>query len=451
MPDTQATICAIATPAGKGGVGIVRVSGPASIQIAQSLSGQTPTNRVASYCAFLSNEEEIIDRGILIYFKGPASFTGEDVVEFHGHGGPVVMNMLLKRVLQLGARLANPGEFTEKAFLNEKIDLLQAEAVADLIDSVSERAARSAIRSLEGEFSKRLNRFSEAIISLRVYIEGALDFPEEEIDFLTEPDIRIKMEECLQQVEQIIKGAKHGNILNDGVKITIVGRPNVGKSSLLNRLCKNERAIVTEIPGTTRDIIKDKLVVNGIFITLSDTAGIRESDDLIEKKGVIRAVEEADNADVILVVVENGQKIAGELVFLKQFLPNNKDVVIVYNKIDILFSEPKIDVDNNGVHSVYLSAKTGEGVDLLETVLTKVAEFESAEEGITLARERHVQALLAVRKHLKQSLSALIKSQSAEIIAEELKQAQQQLSRITGEYSVDGLLGEIFSRFCIGK
>ena len=448
MADQQSTICAIATPPGRGGIGIIRISGPEALGIAKAITGLEPAPRQAVYCPFRDQDGNTIDTGILLYFNAPGSYTGEDVIELQGHGGQVVLNMLQRRAIELGAVHARPGEFTERAFLNRKLDLIQAEAVVDLIDSVSEQAARCAHRSLQGDFSDRVNALLEALINLRVYVEGALDFPEEEVDFFADDVVQARTRDCLAGVDRILSGARYGRILNEGIQAAIIGRPNVGKSSLLNRLSRTDRAIVTEIPGTTRDVVQDRILVKGVAVTISDTAGIRETADRIEREGIDRAIAETEKADIVLLVLEHDHD---DIEYLQTKLKGAGKAIVVRNKIDLIPDEPGCTVEN-GMPHVYLSAKTGAGLDLLEDLMLRAVAEESSEENTVLARERHIDALTRVRTHLLAGLEAVVGGgRAAELLAAELLEAQQCLSSITGEFVADDLLGEIFSRFCIGK
>jgi len=449
MADKQTTICAIATPPGRGGIGIVRISGPQALAIARELAGHNPKPRQVEYCAFRDQDGSIIDHGIMLYFKAPASYTGEDVIELQGHGGQVVLNMLQRRVVGLGATYARPGEFTERAFLNNKLDLVQAEAVVDLIDSVSEQAARCAHRSLQGEFSERINILLDTLINLRVYVEGALDFPEEEIDFIADEAVLARTRACLDSVDNIMARARFGRILNEGIHAVIIGRPNVGKSSLLNRLTGTDRAIVTEIPGTTRDVVADRILIKGVAVNISDTAGIRETMDRIEQEGINRALSETGRADIVVLVMEHDDT-QDDLRYLRNKLNGAGRTLVVRNKIDLVSAPPRA-LTEDGIPHVYISAKTGAGLELLEDSILQLVAEETTEQDAILARERHIDALSRVRDHLLQGLAALDKSGAAELLAAELNEAQQHLSSITGEFVADDLLGEIFSRFCIGK
>ena len=450
MVDRQSTICAIATPPGRGGIGIIRISGPLAQQIAKEITGQDPKPRQALYCDFKDQDGAAIDNGILLYFKAPASYTGEDVIELQGHGGQVVLNMVRNRAISLGAVHARPGEFTERAFLNHKIDLVQAEAVADLIDSVSEQAARCANRSLLGEFSRQITNLLDELVKLRVYVEGALDFPDEDIDFFGDNTILERVRGCLKTVDNILVRARYGRILNEGVRAVIIGRPNVGKSSLLNRLAGMDRAIVTDIPGTTRDVIADRILIKGVAVTVSDTAGIRETADIIELEGISRAINEAERADIILLVMDYDDN-ETDLVYLRQKLKTAIKILVVRNKIDLGPGAPAITFDHNGIAHVYLSALTGAGMELLEDLIHKTVIEEATEEDAILARERHINALRQVHLHLRTGIVTLEQGHASELLAAELQEAQNALGRITGAYVADDLLGEIFSRFCIGK
>jgi tRNA modification GTPase len=450
MAGKQTTICAIATPPGRGGIGIVRISGPQARRIARAITGHDPEPRRAVYCAFKDRDGQIIDNGVLLFFQAPASYTGEDVVELQGHGGQIVLSMLRKRVVELGAEHARPGEFTERAFLNHKIDLVQAEAVADLIDSASEQAARCAHRSLMGEFSELIAKLRGELIDLRVYVEGALDFPDEEAEFLVEGAIRKRLQDCLATLDSVLARARSGRILNEGVQVVILGRPNVGKSSLLNRLSGTDRAIVTEIPGTTRDVIEDRILVRGVAVTIADTAGIRDTEDRIEIEGINRAITEAERADVVLLVVEHDGADT-ELDYLKRKLKRAGKIIVVKNKIDLVAGRPGVTHATNDITHVYLSAKTGTGIDLLEDLILKSALEEASVENAVLARARHIEDLTQTRARLQAGLAAHDQGGASELLAADLQAAQNCLGRITGEFAADDLLGEIFARFCIGK
>jgi tRNA modification GTPase len=450
MTEDRETISAIATPPGTGGIGIVRISGPKALSIAHRITGLDPDPRRATYGTFHDHDNRIIDRGIVLYFKGPESYTGEDVVEFHGHGGQVVLNLLLRQTLAHGARPARPGEFTERAFLNGKLDLVQAEAVADLINSKSEYAARSAIRSLEGEFSRAVSLLQENIIAIRVYVESALDFPEEELDFPARPDIAERTAACINDIDGLLRNARSGRVLNEGIRAVIVGRPNVGKSSILNRLSGTERAIVTEIPGTTRDVIEDRIIIEGIFINVADTAGIHDTDNLVEKAGIRRSLAEIDKADVVLLVTESGVTSPHDLEDLSGMLPAHKQVILIENKIDLTNARPARVLENDRP-MIALSAKTGAGMDLLMLTLREIAGLTDSMETPVLARTRHIEALEETRRCLDEGLKKHLEHNAAELFAAELTNAQAALGGITGAFGADQLLAEIFSKFCIGK
>jgi tRNA modification GTPase len=451
MPVKHETISAIATPAGRGGIAIVRISGPDSVAIARQITGIEPVPRQVSYCVFYAEGAEVIDQGILLYFKGPGSYTGEDVIELHGHGGPVVVNVLLNRIVSLGARLARPGEFTERAFLNGKLDLAQAEAVADLIESKSEQAARCAIRSLQGEFSGEVAAVSRQLMDIRVYVEGSLDFPEEEIDLPAESEVAEKLDTCLHALQQLLRRSRKGQVLRDGVRMVIIGRPNVGKSSLLNSLTRTDRAIVTEVPGTTRDVIEEAILIDGIYFNIADTAGIHDTVDRIEQEGIRRSLLEIDKADVILLVTDAVSGSAHDMAYFKPWLPADRHVIQVVNKIDLTDCKPGKHEAPAGNVLISLSAKTGDGVALLLDELKNLTGLAELDEDIVLARARHMEALEKTTRHLQAGRVLQEQRGAPEILAEELQLAQQTLGLITGEVHADDVLGEIFSRFCIGK
>lgn len=449
------TIAAIATPPGRGGVGIVRVSGPNSKDICLGITGNIPTPRFANYTIFKNNDHSQIDQGLCIFFAGPKSFTGEDVLELHAHGGPVILDMVLRRVLELGARIARAGEFSERAFLNNKMDLLQVEAVAELINAGSEQAAMAATRSLQGDFSKLINTLVESLIRLRLYVEAAIDFPEEEINFLADAHITDSLQALLSQLINIHAQAQQGVLLSEGVNAVIVGRPNAGKSTLLNTLTGEETAIVTPIAGTTRDTIRAKIHLDGVLVNIVDTAGLRETDDIVEQHGIARAVQAMALADLILLVIDaTNEKITNPWILypdLKHQIKNNSKVVVIYNKIDQLGVEPYIQHHDNYI-LVAISAHQKSGIDSLREQIKKVVGVtQSADSGLFLARRRHLDALNRARNSLETGRLQLEHNSAGELLAEELKQAQLALSEITGQFTSDDLLGRIFSEFCIGK
>lgn len=450
QPSTD-TIAAIATPPGRGGIGIVRVSGKLALDIAEKITAIKPTPRYAHYSNFNDAEGLVIDIGLIIYFPAPHSFTGEDIIEFQGHGGPVVMDSLLQRILQLGARLATPGEFSQRAFLNDKIDLTQAEAIADLIDSSSQQAARSAVRSLQGEFSKRIDHFLEKLINLRIYIEAAIDFPDEEVDFLSDGKVEWDLMQLLNELKLLIAATKQGTILREGVSVVIAGHPNAGKSTLLNQLSGREAAIVTDIPGTTRDVMREYILIDGVPLHIIDTAGLRDSDDPIEQEGIRRARQEIDNADRVLVIID-GQQLKD--IDIKQYIQSQFNpaipVTIIINKIDLLGTKVHREF-LEGYDCLYISAKQALGIDLLRQYLREQFGFNQTNEGGFIARRRHLQALENALQSIKQGAKQLSIHHAGELVAEDLRVAQQYLCEITGEFTSDDLLGKIFSEFCIGK
>lgn len=444
------SIAAIATPAGRGGVGIVRVSGPRSQEIARQILGKVPKPRVAEYLTFKDSNQQTIDVGLALLFIAPKSFTGEDVLELHGHGGSVVMDILLKEVLSLGARMANPGEFSERAFLNGKLDLAQAEAIADLIDSASTQAARSAIRSLQGDFSKRIHELVSLMIELRTYVESAIDFPEEEIDFLKDSQITALLSTLLEKLNDILSIAKQGKLLREGMSVVIAGRPNAGKSTLLNQLSGSDTAIVTEVPGTTRDVIKVHIELDGLPLHVIDTAGLRDGADIVEQEGIRRAWDEIGQADRILYMLDAGEHLPEEKdPLLEKLQQAGPGITIVYNKMDLASKKHRF--RNKYDDHLAISAKTGEGVDLLRQHLKSCVGFENIGDGGFMARRRHLDALERALEHVQKGKQQLQENSAGELLAEELRQAQQCLAQITGEYSADDLLGNIFSSFCIGK
>ena len=447
---TRDTIAAIATPPGRGGVGIVRVSGPLVKSITQAALGYVPPARYAEYLPFLDADGVSIDNGIALFFPAPHSFTGEDVLELQGHGGPVVLDLLLQRIVALGARLARPGEFSERAFLNDKIDLAQAEAIADLIDAASEQAARSALRSLQGEFSAAVHVLVEQLIQLRMYVEAAIDFPEEEIDFLSDKRVSGELNAITAQLEKLTTAARQGCLLQEGINVVIAGQPNAGKSSLLNRLAQRESAIVTEVPGTTRDVLRERIAIDGLPLHIIDTAGLRRSDDPIERIGILRAWEEIARADRVLLVIDDRHGITADDREIIAQLPRGLMVTVVRNKIDLTGGRSSIAEGELG-SEIALSAKTGEGVDLLCRHLAECVGYERGCEGVFIARRRHLDALERARDFLASGRNQLTTAQAGELLAEDLRQAQQALGDITGEITSDDLLGRIFTSFCIGK
>ena len=440
-------IAAIATAPGRGGIGVVRVSGGDLLPVAVALTGKSPLPRYATLSRFLAADGIAIDHGILLYFPAPNSFTGEDVLELQGHGGPVVLQMLLERCLELGARVAEPGEFSKRAFLNDKLDLVQAEAVADLIEAGTAAAARSAVRSLSGEFSREVRGLVARLIELRMLVEATLDFPEEEVDALRDTDARQRISALRTDLALLLARARAGRLLRVGLYVVLAGLPNVGKSSLLNRLAGEERAIVTEVPGTTRDAVRETIQVDGIPLHVVDTAGLRETADRVERIGVERAWREIERADVVLQLVDarSGETPADHAISVR--LPQGIERIVVENKSD-LAGMAAVRFEAGGRVHLRVSAKTGEGIGLLHDELLRVAGWTGHGEDVVLARQRHLEALgIAAEK------SALAERQldRIELCAEELRLAQEALSGITGEFRADDLLGEIFSRFCIGK
>ncbi|MEI6301069.1 MAG: tRNA uridine-5-carboxymethylaminomethyl(34) synthesis GTPase MnmE [Betaproteobacteria bacterium] len=440
-------IAAVATAPGRGGIGVVRVSGPELGAYAFALLGKELVPRHVMRTAFLAADKKRIDDGVALYFPGPASFTGEDVLELHGHGGQVVLNMLLKRCLELGARLAEPGEFTRRAFLNDKIDLAQAEAVADLIDASSERAVRSAQRSLSGEFSAQIMALSRQIVDSRMLVEAMLDFPEEEIDGLDRGRAAEQLAALRQGLAAILAKARQGSVLRRGLKVVLAGRPNVGKSSLLNILAGQDLAIVTAIPGTTRDSVRETIVIDGIPLDIVDTAGLRETDDEVEKLGIARSWKEIGEADMLLLVCDARDGLTEQDRTILAQAPQRLKRLVVHNKIDLAGLCAKAE-QREDCKQIWLSAKTAEGVAQLRQAMLVIAGWEIPGEDIFLARERHISALLAAQTCLGAAADQLSRP---ELFAEELRLAHNQLASITGEFTADDLLGEIFARFCIGK
>ncbi len=444
LPDT---IAAIATASGAGGIGVVRVSGPAVQLIAAQVLGSCPAPRHASYLDFKQANGDLIDRGIAIFYPNPHSYTGEDVLELQAHGGTALMQLLLARCIALGARQAEPGEFTRRAYLNDKIDLAQAEAVADVINAATIEAAKSAVRSLSGEFSQRINALLLKLIDLRMFVEACLDFPEEEIDFITQGRVAEKLASIITELNSVFYKAKQGSLLREGINVVLVGQPNVGKSSLMNQLAGEEIAIVTSIAGTTRDTIKNAIQINGVPLHVIDTAGLRETDDEVEKFGIARTWRAAESANIALLLVDAAHGITETEKSILARLPKEIRKIWVHNKIDVA-NELPLAKEINGAMHIYLSAKTGAGLELLKSHLLKLAGYENNSEGVFMARARHLEALLKVETHLSIAGQQI---KSAELLAEELRIAQAALGSITGEFTPDDLLGEIFSKFCIGK
>jgi len=445
-PETD-TICAIATPPGVGGVGVIRVSGPKCKKIAGQILDVPVKLRRAHFTRFMDDQGETLDSGIAILFEAPASFTGEDVLELQGHGGPQILQLLMTRVLSLGARPARPGEFSERAFLNNKIDLVQAEAIADLIESGTEASARAAQRSLEGVFSEQVNALQTELIDLRVFVEAAMDFPDEEIDFLADSDVLERLGRAVERLKTLLDQAHQGQLLRDGINIVIAGLPNAGKSSLLNALAGRESAIVTDIPGTTRDVLREYISLDGLPAHIADTAGIRESTDQIEAEGVRRARASLATADLALLVIDTSEPLAPQLA-LRTEVPGNIPCIEVHNKLDLTGGQAE--ADEQGL-KIWVSAKTGTGLQELVQMIKKTVGASSGQEGVFSARTRHLDALRLTLGHIQTGQQQLQQFNAPETLAEELRLAQKALGEITGQYLPDDLLGAIFSSFCIGK
>ncbi|MDO4640283.1 MAG: tRNA uridine-5-carboxymethylaminomethyl(34) synthesis GTPase MnmE [Neisseria sp.] len=455
MPPTNPTIAAIATAPGRGGVGVIRLSGKNLLPLAKQISGgKTPAPRTALYTDFLNADGQAIDNGLLLHFPAPSSFTGEDVIELQGHGGPVVMQMLLARCLELGAKLAEPGEFTKRAFLNNKIDLAQAESVADLIDAASQSAARMAVRSLKGAFSQHIHTLVDDLITLRMLVEATLDFPEEDIDFLEAADASGKLSMLQNRLQTVLQSAEQGAILRDGMSVVLIGAPNVGKSSLLNALAGDDIAIVTEIAGTTRDTVREQITLDGVPVHIIDTAGLRETEDKVEQIGIERSRKAVQNADVALILVDPREGINAKTQAVLCGLPEHLKKIEIHNKTDLtgeptgLFSDRHLSLSGTDT-LIKLSAKTGSGLDLLKQALLQEIGWQGESEGLFLARSRHLTALHNAQNELQNA--ALCNNQQLELLAEHLRLAQHACNEITGEFTSDDLLGVIFSRFCIGK
>lgn len=443
----QDTIAAIATPPGNGGVGIIRISGNKAKAIAQQLLNKELQARYAYYTPFYDSDGSIIDSGIALFFPNPFSFTGEDTVEIQGHGGAVILDMLLKRILSLGARLANPGEFSERAFLNGKLDLAQAEAIADLIESSTEQSARSAQKSMQGVFSKKINELLEELIELRIYVEAAIDFVDEEIDFLSDGVVENRVIRLLTALENILATAQQGRLLRDGMTVVLAGKPNAGKSSLLNALAGHDAAIVTDIAGTTRDVLKERIQIEGMPLHIIDTAGLRESNNAVEIEGIRRAHIEIQKADKVLLLIDANDPEPDSII---KTLPKHISLTRIYNKIDLMNRPAEIIENENGTQ-IYLSIKKDIGMDLLKQHLKQSVGFDATADNVFIARRRHIEALTKGLEFVQNALSQLQNNQAGELVAEDLRQAQNCLAEITGEFTSDDLLGKIFSSFCIGK
>ncbi|MEO8018288.1 MAG: tRNA uridine-5-carboxymethylaminomethyl(34) synthesis GTPase MnmE [Pseudomonadota bacterium] len=445
------TIVAAASPPGRGGVGVVRVSGPKAPEIAATLVGELPVARHATLAKFLDAAGSPIDIGIALFFPGPQSYTGEHVLELQGHGGPVIVEQLVERCLELGARRARPGEFTERAFHNDKIDLAQAEAVADLIDAGSREAARAAMRSLQGEFSGMVQGLTDALIDLRIYVEAAIDFPEEEVDFLGDAELRVRLATVRGHFDAVATAASQGRLLRDGMTVVLAGRPNSGKSSLLNRLAGYEAAIVTAVPGTTRDVLRERIDIDGLPLHVLDTAGLRDSDDVVEREGVRRAAAEMARADRVLFVIDTADDPLGRAFEEERGrLPAEVPVTLVFNKIDLGTGIPVADT-YSGPPRINVSAVSGKGLDLLRAHLKDSVSFQTAGSGSISARRRHLEALARARECVETAAHKLEEHRAGELIAEDLRQGQKALEEITGIFTADDLLGRIFGSFCIGK
>ena len=450
----QDTIAAVATPPGRGGVGIVRVSGALCKILAKKLLGITPTPRHAHYLPFLDVQGEVIDEGLALYFPGPNSFTGEDVLEFQGHGGPVLLDRLLENLLQLGVRLAEPGEFSQRAFLNDKLDLAQAEAIADMIDATSRQAADNALKSLQGVFSQKVHTLVDKLIYLRMYVEAAIDFPEEEIDFISDGKVKEDLNAIIRQLDAVKNEAQQGFLMSEGMNVVLAGRPNAGKSSLMNALAGYDKALVTEIAGTTRDVLKEHIHLDGMPLHLIDTAGLRETEDLVEQLGVERAWQEIEKADRILLLVDAQETTSLDPLeiwpeFVKR-LPHPERLTLVRNKIDLTAEAPVADLSTSPP-VIRIAAKQLVGVDNLRKHLKEVMGFQNTTEGGFSARRRHLDALQRASQVIHKGKLQLELNGAGELLAEDLRSAQESLAEITGQFTADDLLGKIFGEFCIGK
>jgi len=444
------TIVAIATAPGRGGVGVVRLSGDTSVEIATAICGSLAEPRFAKYSHFRDHDKEIIDSGVVIFFPNPASFTGEDVIELQGHGSPLVLDRLCQRAIALGARMARPGEFSERAFLNNKMDLAQAEAVADLIESSTEQAARSAMRSLQGVFSDRINTLLMQLTELRMYVEAAIDFADEEIDFLAEAAVDQQLLALLKTVDGITSSAQQGRLLREGMSVVLAGQPNAGKSSLHNQLAGHDAAIVTDVAGTTRDILREQIHLGGLPLRISDTAGLHDATDIVEQEGIRRTQNEIAQADHILLVIDDNAGLTEKDQKIRAELPTHIPLTLVRNKIDKNGRQAEL-VQEEKETVLYLSAKTGEGMDILEKHLCDSVGYHPEDEGVFIARRRHLDALERARSAIETGYDCLAGMGAGELLAEELRQAQNALGEITGTFSNEDLLDKIFSSFCIGK
>jgi tRNA modification GTPase len=445
------TIVAVATAPGRGGVGVVRISGKQAAEIVQGICGKLPQPRYAQFTHFRDKSGDLIDSGIALYFPGPTSFTGEDVVELQGHGSPLVMDQLCQRAIELGARMARPGEFSERAFLNNKMDLAQAEAVADLIESSTEQAARSAVRSLQGDFSNRINAFLEELTHLRMYVEASIDFADEEIDFLAEAQVDQQLQDLLRTLDGITGSARQGRLLREGISVVLAGQPNAGKSSLHNQLAGHDAAIVTDVAGTTRDVLREQIHLQGMPLRISDTAGLHEATtDVVELEGIRRTQNELAQADHILLIIDDSHGMTVQDRKILEEMPADKPLTVIRNKIDRSGHQASETVED-GMPTIFLSAKTGEGMELLRQHLFKAVGFHPEEEGVFIARRRHLDALSRARQAIVNGYDCLAGMGAGELLAEELRQAQNALGEITGTFTTEDLLDHIFSSFCIGK
>jgi len=448
---TDDTIAAVATPPGRGGIGVVRISGPEAKSIAEQMVGPLPIARKMFHRRIEDSEGYVLDEGLVVFFPHPASFTGQDVVELHGHGGPVVCDLLLARTLELGARHARAGEFSQRAYLNDRMDLAQAEAVADLIDSTTTEAARAAVRSMIGEFSVHVHDLVTRLTELRIHVEAAIDFPEEEIDFLEDDALRVRLEDVRRKFDSLQAATRQGAILREGMTIVLAGKPNAGKSSLMNRLTGEETAIVTHLPGTTRDLLRERISIDGMPLHVIDTAGLRDDADVVEEEGIRRARREMAKADRVLVVADACDWSDGMLGEISRDLPDDVAMTLIRNKIDLVGEDSGECQTKDGVRQISVSALTGEGIDILRTHLEDCVGFQTGETGALSARRRHLASLENARRHLDEGYRQLKEFKAGELMAEELRLAQQALGEITGEVSSDELLGRIFESFCIGK